>query len=86
VRILVDPSGTDLNYAFRYDVSGVHPDKIQRVLEQDWMHLMHDKCILDSPNYLREKGSPVIALWGVPAQKIIVDVHLIYFSRVWIQQ
>ncbi|KAG1741796.1 uncharacterized protein EDB91DRAFT_1129404 [Suillus paluster] len=37
---------------------------IQRVLEQDWMHLMRDQCILDSPNYLREKGKPVIALWG----------------------
>ncbi|KAG1809837.1 uncharacterized protein HD556DRAFT_1280610 [Suillus plorans] len=51
-------------FAIMYDVSGVHPDKIQRVLEQDWMHLVRDKCILDSPNYLREKGSPVIALWG----------------------
>ncbi|KAG2134589.1 uncharacterized protein EDB93DRAFT_1331237 [Suillus bovinus] len=51
-------------FAIMYDVSGVHPDKIQRVLEQDWIHLMHDKSILDSPNYLREKGSPVIALWG----------------------
>lgn len=51
-------------FAIMYDVSGVHPDKIQRVLEQDWMHLVRDKCILDSPNYLREKGRPVIALWG----------------------
>ncbi|OJA10609.1 hypothetical protein AZE42_09929, partial [Rhizopogon vesiculosus] len=51
-------------FAIMYDVSGVHPDKIQRVLEQDWIHLMHDKYVLDSPNYLREKGRPVIALWG----------------------
>ncbi|KAG0703458.1 hypothetical protein DFH29DRAFT_998455 [Suillus ampliporus] len=51
-------------FAIMYDVSGVHLDKIQRVLEQDWTHLMRDKCILDSPNYLREKGKPVIALWG----------------------
>ncbi|KAG2134923.1 uncharacterized protein EDB93DRAFT_1172026 [Suillus bovinus] len=51
-------------FAIMYDVSGVHPDKIQRVLEQDWMHLIRDKCVLDSPNYLREKGKPVIALWG----------------------
>ncbi|KAG2361241.1 hypothetical protein BDR07DRAFT_1410155 [Suillus spraguei] len=51
-------------FAIMYDVSGVDPDKIQRVLEQDWMHLMREKCVLDSPNYLREKGKPVIALWG----------------------
>ncbi|KAG1852334.1 hypothetical protein C8R48DRAFT_724481 [Suillus tomentosus] len=51
-------------FAIMYDVSGVHPDKIQRVLEQDWTHLIRDKYVLDSPNYLREKGKPVIALWG----------------------
>lgn len=48
----------------RYDVSGVPPDRIQRILEHDWAHLVHNLRILDSPNYLREKGKPVIALWG----------------------
>ncbi|KAH7923764.1 hypothetical protein BV22DRAFT_1196461 [Leucogyrophana mollusca] len=51
-------------FAIMYDVSGVSPDRIQRVLERDWVHLMRDKCLLDSPNYLREKGKPVVALWG----------------------
>ncbi|KAI6028939.1 hypothetical protein EDC04DRAFT_2926311 [Pisolithus marmoratus] len=44
--------------------SGVSPDRIQRVLEQDWIHLLRDQRILDSPNYLREKERPVVALWG----------------------
>jgi hypothetical protein len=44
------------------------------VLEQDWVHLMRDKCILDSPNYLREKGRPVIALWGMRSHKDIIRV------------
>ena len=48
----------------RYDVSGVAPDRIQRVLEQDWIHLIRDKGVLNSPNYLKEKGKPVISLWG----------------------
>ena len=48
----------------RYDVSGVPADRIQRILERDWMHLVHELGVLDSPNYLREKGMPVIALWG----------------------
>ncbi|KAF9560284.1 hypothetical protein CPC08DRAFT_750561 [Agrocybe pediades] len=51
-------------YAIMYDVSGVAADRIQRVLERDWVHLIRKKGILDSPNYLREKGKPVIALWG----------------------
>lgn len=50
--------------ANRYDVSGVAPDRIQRVLERDWVHLIREKGVLDSPNYLKEKGKPVIALWG----------------------
>jgi ferric iron reductase protein FhuF len=26
---------------------------------------MHDKGVLNSPNYLKEKGKPVISLWGM---------------------
>ncbi|KAJ8488759.1 hypothetical protein ONZ51_g3342 [Trametes cubensis] len=51
-------------FAIMYDVSGVAPDRIQRVLEQDWIHLIRHKAILDSPAYLREHGRPVVALWG----------------------
>ncbi|KAI0651403.1 hypothetical protein C8Q79DRAFT_933198 [Trametes meyenii] len=51
-------------FAIMYDVSGVAPDRIQRVLEHDWIHLIRRKAILDSPAYLREQGRPVVALWG----------------------
>ncbi|EPS99637.1 hypothetical protein FOMPIDRAFT_1163840 [Fomitopsis schrenkii] len=47
-----------------YDVSGVPADRIQRVIEHDWMHLIHDKGILDSSNYLRERGKAVVTFWG----------------------
>ncbi|XP_006454960.1 hypothetical protein AGABI2DRAFT_114730 [Agaricus bisporus var. bisporus H97] len=51
-------------FAIMYDVSGVPADRIQRVLERDWAHLVREKCVLDSPSYLKEKGKPVIVLWG----------------------
>ncbi|KAF8907673.1 hypothetical protein CPB84DRAFT_1822441 [Gymnopilus junonius] len=51
-------------FAIMYDVSGVTPDRIQRILERDWTHLIRQKDVLDSPNYLREKGKAVVALWG----------------------
>ncbi|KAI0367007.1 hypothetical protein BV20DRAFT_611012 [Pilatotrama ljubarskyi] len=51
-------------FAIMYDVSGVAPDRLQRVLEQDWMHLIRDKAVLDSRAYLREQGRPVVALKG----------------------
>jgi hypothetical protein len=49
----------------RYDVSGVPADQIQRILQQDWIHLVRNKGVLNSPNYLKEKGKPVISLWGM---------------------
>ncbi|KAG6817286.1 hypothetical protein H0H87_010628 [Tephrocybe sp. NHM501043] len=51
-------------FAIMYDVSGVPADRIQKILERDWVHLIRNQGILDSPNYLREKGKPVVALWG----------------------
>ncbi len=50
--------------ARRYDVSGVAPDRLRKILERDWAHLVRDQGVLDSPNYLKEKGRPVVALWG----------------------
>lgn len=49
----------------RYDVAGVAPDRIQRIIEHDWIYLIHKRGILDSPNYLREKGKAVVSLWGL---------------------
>lgn len=55
---------TDLGIPFRYDVSGVPADRLQRVLEQDWNHLVRRQALLDSPNYLKERGQPVVGISG----------------------
>ena len=52
-------------FAIMYDVSGVPADRIEHVIKVDWVHLVRDLAVLDSPNYLREGGKPVIALWGL---------------------
>ncbi|KAJ3751320.1 hypothetical protein DFH05DRAFT_1387645, partial [Lentinula detonsa] len=51
-------------FAIMYDVSGVEPDEVMRIFTKDWIHLVREKRILESPNYLRERGMPVIGLWG----------------------
>ncbi|KAK7064967.1 hypothetical protein R3P38DRAFT_2491582, partial [Favolaschia claudopus] len=51
-------------WAIMYDASGVPADKVLRIVTQDFTHLLRDERILDSPFYLRERGRPVIALWG----------------------
>jgi hypothetical protein len=53
------------SWSERYDVTGVDPSRIVDVIERDWIHLLHEKYILDSPNYLRESGKAVVALWGM---------------------
>lgn len=52
-------------WAIMYDVSGVPADRIEHVLRVDWEHLMRDKRILESPYYLKERGMPVVAIWGL---------------------
>jgi len=46
-------------------VSSVPGDRIGRVLEHDWNHLVRVKGILNSPSYLQENGRPVVGLWGM---------------------
>ena len=58
------PHYIDCASLIRYDVSGEDPNRVQQVIEQDWIHLIHEQGVLDSPNYLREKGKVVVALWG----------------------
>ncbi|KAG9016874.1 hypothetical protein FRB93_009404 [Tulasnella sp. JGI-2019a] len=52
-------------WALMYDITGVAARKLNHVLKVDWAHMVLHKRILDSPNYLRENGRPVIAIRGV---------------------
>ena len=52
-----------LNQSFRYDVSGLDPAAIERVICQDWLAL--SRRVLSSPMYLHEQGRPVLGLWGL---------------------
>ncbi|KAJ7474213.1 hypothetical protein FB451DRAFT_1133590 [Mycena latifolia] len=51
-------------WAIMYDVSGVPAADVLRIITQDIAHLVHDERILESPAYLRERGRPVVAVWG----------------------
>ena len=65
------------NRVARYDVTGVSNEDLQRLIQDDWEHLMRDKHVLDSPNYLKEKGKPVIALWG---KAFTVQITIYFFN------
>ena len=63
----------------RYDVTDVQPERIQEIIEEDWNHLLQEKRVLKSPNYLREDGKPVIAIWGAQRFHSIFSVHLLNY-------
>lgn len=52
-------------FAVEYDLSGAHPDTVLDELQQDWLYLAHGQKITRSPFYLRYRGKPVVAIWGL---------------------
>lgn len=58
-------------WAIMYDVGSTPPERLEHLLRTDWAHLRDDLRILESPNYLKDGGRPVIALWGVSGLSLI---------------
>lgn len=52
-------------FANMYDTSGANPATFVNDVKNDWIHLVDDLKITDSPNYLHHDGLPVLSLWGV---------------------
>ena len=51
-------------YALMYDLSGLGANRIDEVIA-DWRNLRTRMKLCDDPAYLRHKGKPVVAVWGV---------------------
>jgi hypothetical protein len=51
-------------FALMYDISGQPHDSIVAALKRDWIHIVDDLRLTDSPRYLRHRGRPVLAIWG----------------------
>ena len=51
-------------FANMYDLSGGTTETLVQWIKTDWMHLVDDLKILESPNYLHHNGRPVLSIWG----------------------
>ena len=51
-------------YAVMYDLSGLGSNRIQEVMA-DWSALRTRMRVADTPAYLRHRGRPLVAVWGV---------------------
>jgi hypothetical protein len=52
-------------FAMMYDISGQPRDSVVDVVKQDWMHLVDTLRLTESPRYLRHRGRPLLAIWGL---------------------
>ncbi len=55
-------------FAVMYDVSGDAREGLVEKLERDWTWLVDELRITESPRYLRHRGRPVLAVWGLGFQ------------------
>jgi hypothetical protein len=51
-------------YAVMYDLSGLGAGRIREVMD-DWRSLRAEMQIVEDPAYLRHRGNPLVAVWGV---------------------
>ncbi len=51
-------------FAVMYDLSGLGPDRMQEVID-DWTALKSRMMVTENPAYLRHRGRPLVAVWGV---------------------
>jgi hypothetical protein len=51
-------------FANMYDISGGSDATMVEILKNDWIHLVDDLKITESPNYLHHNGFPVLSIWG----------------------
>jgi hypothetical protein len=51
-------------YAVMYDLSGLGAGRIQQVID-DWRALRSRMRITEDPAYLRHRGRPLVAVWGI---------------------
>ena len=52
------------SYSIMYDLSSIRHGEMPLIME-DWRKLSDRLGIFDDPNYLREDGKPIVAIWGV---------------------
>jgi hypothetical protein len=65
----------DRAFFLMYDLSAnpqTKPQDLLATLRADWRQLVKNKEILASPNYLRHRGKPVLAIWGFGVGNSIV--------------
>jgi hypothetical protein len=62
-------------FANMYDMSGGNPNTLVDNVIDDWIHLVDDLKITESPNYIHHNGRPVLSIWGLGHREGITVQH-----------
>jgi hypothetical protein len=58
-----------------YDVSGASGDQAVELIEKDWRRLVAVELLTQSASYMRHRGDPVVAVWGLGFRDRAVDAR-----------
>ncbi len=47
-----------------YDISGNARETVVATVKRDWIRVVDELRLIDSPRYLRHNGRPLLAIWG----------------------
>jgi len=64
-NVITSAAEYDRKYAVMYDVSGVTDATMYAKIKADWEYLVDTYDILNKPEYVKQNGKPVVAIWGI---------------------
>ena len=64
-NVITSAAEYNRKYAVMYDVSGVTDATMYAKIVADWQYLVDTYDILNKPEYVRQNGKPVVAIWGI---------------------
>jgi hypothetical protein len=64
-NVITSAAEYDRKYAVMYDVSGVTDATMYTKIVADWEYLVDTYDILSKPEYVKQNGKPVVAIWGI---------------------
>lgn len=64
-NVITSAAEYNRKYAVMYDVSGVTDATMYAKIVADWEYLVNTYDILNKPEYVKQDGKPVVAIWGI---------------------
>ncbi len=64
-NVMTSAAEYNRKYVVMYDVSGVTDATMYAKIVADWEYLVNTYDILNKPEYVKQNGKPVVAIWGI---------------------